>query len=760
MPAETGAFGGHMQTNDEEPRRAGETANAVTDAVTDATADTLADTLADATAGISRREFALDSAAVGLAALIGAGARQAAARPAARAGASRAAAASATRFQTPVALAEYSQWFVGPQDIEVARGRIINGTQLSVECMIPAQLRHPYPIVLVHGGGGQGSDWMSTPDGRMGWSSLLLEQGYAVYLVDRPAQGRPPYEAQFHGAFPDAPTYERTAQLYTADQKQRNSANSYAHLHTQWPGSGELGDPALDQLMAAQGPAFSGSLRAEQIWRERAAMLLDDIGPAILITHADSGAFGWLAADERPMLVKALIALEPSMPAPGPAFGPRGTPIQSLQHLQGLPVAVVTAEASGANLTDPRTVGALRQAGCAVEHLRLAELGIHGNGHYFMMERNHREILQALLAWLGRGAAGARTAGAVAATHVRALPEQAALGLSIAEQGCFWVGVGRKPMPYGTIAAGQGFVQYFIPARIRHRHPILMIHGGGSQITDFIGMARRPGWLHYALAEGYCVYMYDRPGYGRAPYHPDALGPGQRRPFATLEIMAMIAGAGREWPGSAIAGQDPLLAQFAAGEVGNVADLPLHSELCARGLNQTLDRIGKSIVLTYAAGSFFGWKLADDRPDLVAAILVAEGNGRPFDALTPWGLTAIPVSYDPPARSPEDFSLVAQTMPDDWPTPHLPFRLQAAPVRRLVNLAGIPMMHFFNDTYGPGSGPAQVAFLKQAGCQAQAVHLRDVGFPYNTNVMPLEKNNRELFNFMRDWLAKNAPDSV
>ena len=57
-----------------------------------------------------------------------------------------------------------------------------------------------------------------------------------------------------------------------------------------------------------------------------------------------------------------------------------------------------------------------------------------------------------------------------------------------------------------------------------------------------------------------------------------------------------------------------LLAQFAGGEVGNVDDLPLHSQFCARGLNEVLDRIGKSVVLTYAAGSFFGWQLANDRP--------------------------------------------------------------------------------------------------------------------------------------------------
>ncbi len=207
-------------------------------------------------------------------------------------------------------------------------------------------------------------------DGRAGWASLLLAQGYKVYLVDRPGQGRAPYEPQFHGAFRNAPTYEEISATYTTSQSHTGSRNPYAHLHTQWPGSGEIGDPALDQFMAAQGAAFSGSIRVQQLWQSRAALLLDQIGPAIIVTHGDSAAFGWLAADARPGLVKALVALEPGGPAlDAPGFGPQVVSLSSLRSLGGLPVAVVTGEASAANLTDPTTVVALRQAGCAVEHL-------------------------------------------------------------------------------------------------------------------------------------------------------------------------------------------------------------------------------------------------------------------------------------------------------------------------------------------------------------------------------------------------------
>src|SRR5690348_13563292 len=86
----------------------------------------------------------------------------------------------------PLDIAEWSHFFVGVERAVIARGTVVNGAQMYVEYQIPARVQHPYAVVLVHGGGGQGTDWMSTPDGRRGWATLLLEQGYKVYIVDRP----------------------------------------------------------------------------------------------------------------------------------------------------------------------------------------------------------------------------------------------------------------------------------------------------------------------------------------------------------------------------------------------------------------------------------------------------------------------------------------------------------------------------------------------------------------------------------------------
>src|SRR5580698_4034515 len=115
-------------------------------------------------------------------------------------------------------IADWSYFWYGVEHATLARGTVCNGMQMYVEHWIPSQVKHPYPVVLVHGGYGQGSDWLATPDGRRGWASLLLEQGYKVYVIDRPGQGRNPYHPWVHGNFDaQAPTFEATARRFNTD---------------------------------------------------------------------------------------------------------------------------------------------------------------------------------------------------------------------------------------------------------------------------------------------------------------------------------------------------------------------------------------------------------------------------------------------------------------------------------------------------------------------------------------------------------------
>jgi pimeloyl-ACP methyl ester carboxylesterase len=554
-------------------------------------------------------------------------------------------------------IADWSYFWYGVEHATLARGTVCNGMQMYVERWIPREVRHPYPVVLIHGGYGQGSDWIGTPDGRRGWATLLLEQGYKVYVLDRPGQGRNPYQPFVHGYFDkQAPTFEAVA---------RNMGAA-------------VNDPAIAQIVASLGqPMAPNNPLTQNIWRTRGAKLLDEIGPAILITEGDGAVFARVAAQERPNLVKGVVAIE--------------QPPESVRaELAQLSEAMPPAQA------------------------------------------------------------------------VETRPNRESTALKLADQGCFWVGVQRKTMPYGTIAQGQMYVQYMIPAEGRYQYPIVMVHGGGGQGTHMMGIGGRPGWVHYFVQAGYSVYWLDRPSYGRSPYHPDALGPSHLPNVPPYEglVQTPVVFNTAQWPGPG-GMNDPIIDQFMACESGNVMDEAFHSDLVWHGGVELVDRIGPCILLTHAFGGFFGWGVADRRPNLVKGIFCMEINGNPFAQQLRWGLTASPIAYDPPVTDPAQFRLVDRAAPSDSPRPVVsPFKLQAEPAHKWKNLQGIPIGWLTTEFGGGGSPVANVEFLKQAGCSAEMVRLRDYGIVGNGNLMLLEKNNHEVFGVVRDWLdRKVAPPS-
>lgn len=312
--------------------------------------------------------------------------------------------------------------------------------QIYVEKLIPTGPTQETPIVFIHGNGQTGTNFLNTPDDRPGWASFFLSHGYTVYLSDQPSRGRSPW-------FPELGSMSIANTLQV--ERQFTAIASYdiwpqAKRHTQWPGTGKVGDPVFDAFYATQIQRQTDSLISETQNAKAYTALLDKIGAAHVITHSQAGAYGWRVGDLRPQLTKSIVALEPSGPpfvnqiiASGPArrwgvtdlevqyqppAGPNATdvqtavlpakdenhtecvvqaePVKRLANLAGIPVLVVTAEASYHAAYDHCTVGYLRQAGVEVEHLELGEEGIHGNGHMFFMESNNLEIADKVLGWL------------------------------------------------------------------------------------------------------------------------------------------------------------------------------------------------------------------------------------------------------------------------------------------------------------------------------------------------------------------------
>jgi pimeloyl-ACP methyl ester carboxylesterase len=313
--------------------------------------------------------------------------------------------------------------------------------QMFVYWEAPVEVTKPYPIVLVHGGGGQGLDYLGTPDGRPGWSTLLVEQGWVVYVVDRPGHGRSPYIPESLGPMGPPLPIEVLTGIFVPPTA-GPAAMPFAHLHTQWPGDrDDPADPALRQFLASTGPFAADAADRQALEQKRLVELLDRIGPAFVVSNSLGGPAGFLVADARPDLVVGLVQVEPIGPAFATMFGPdtlqwgvaaapmtfdppassptdldlvtndpvapgapplvlQAEPPRRLSSLAQVPIAVVSGEASVFRFTNGLLMEFLLQAGCDAVHIDLTEQGVHGNSHGSMFERNNADVLAVIADWM------------------------------------------------------------------------------------------------------------------------------------------------------------------------------------------------------------------------------------------------------------------------------------------------------------------------------------------------------------------------
>ena len=341
------------------------------------------------------------------------------------------------------AVARRGFFYVGGHYVGEPGKHIMQG-QIYVEVLAPKVERRPYPLVLIHGAAQTATNWMGTPDGREGWAEFFVEQGYVVYMIDQPMRGRSAY----HPA-------DGATRMFTAENEQfqftaieSDGTWPGREKHTQWPGEdankGKQGDPFFDTFYATQVETVLSNEETQQRNQDAGAALLDKIGPAILLTHSQSGPFGWLIADARPNLVKGIVAIEPSGPpfentiigtGKARAWGPtdvaltynppvkdpseisakrdekpdgpnmflcwmQAAPARQLINLKSIPTVVISAEASYHQLYDNCTVKYLNQAGMKVDWMPLQNKDIHGNGHMVMIEKNNLAIAKVIDDWV------------------------------------------------------------------------------------------------------------------------------------------------------------------------------------------------------------------------------------------------------------------------------------------------------------------------------------------------------------------------
>ena len=293
--------------------------------------------------------------------------------------------------------------------------------QMYVQYQIPENARK-YPLILVHGGSGTGRVWETTPDGREGFQTLMLRRGFPVYIVDFPRRGRAGYPS-FNGPFgtlAGTPVVaNRTGQ---AGMQYAWSRWRFGPKYPEVFPVQQFPMQAVDSFLQHLVPTVSDN---SEIISGALIALLDKIGPSVLVTHSQSGLFGWLAGARSPH-VKGIVAYEPGfvfkqgeVPPPVPLFKgsqPSGTSVTPVEFakLATVPLQVVYGDnipkqpipdliADGRRaqvVTSVMFAEALNKQGGQASVLHLPDVGQYGNSHFMFSDLNNVQVADELSKFL------------------------------------------------------------------------------------------------------------------------------------------------------------------------------------------------------------------------------------------------------------------------------------------------------------------------------------------------------------------------
>lgn len=75
-------------------------------------------------------------------------------------------------------------------------------------------------------------------------------------------------------------------------------------------------------------------------------------------------------------------------------------PARKLPNIAKVPYLMLTSEASVHVTYDHCLINYLKQVGANPEWIKLADIGIKGNGHFMHLEKNNDEIAAVVLHWM------------------------------------------------------------------------------------------------------------------------------------------------------------------------------------------------------------------------------------------------------------------------------------------------------------------------------------------------------------------------
>ena len=292
---------------------------------------------------------------------------------------------------------------------ETGAGQTAHVDHANVLYQIPAE-ETGLPMVFLHGYGQSRMGWMTTPDGREGWSEMFLRKGHGVFLIDEPRRG----EAGATSVSGDISTKTLDQRWYTQFRIGRwENGESVVNEGSQFPNDAASVDQFFRQMTPDTGMTsdMGGDFDNETVAKAVAATI-DEVYErtgknSILVTHSQGGGPGWTAVQYTDHIA-AIVAIEP-----GGAPGADSEDFKTVLE-KNIPVTMYFGDYIDNGPEDIMSTsfwrrvrdGALAFAAqynadggdCTV--VDLPKIGITGNSHFMFQELNNKEIADHIYQWL------------------------------------------------------------------------------------------------------------------------------------------------------------------------------------------------------------------------------------------------------------------------------------------------------------------------------------------------------------------------
>ena len=284
------------------------------------------------------------------------------------------------------------------------------------------------PIVYLHGYRQSRMCWMTTPDGRDGFSTLFLKNGHSAFLVDQPRRGEAGMTTEisedtefdmWYGEIKtdddddddDTELPENALKYQPADQSwytyyRIGETTSKLNENSQFP----EGEEALNQFLRQATPNTGNYDKV--IVSKAIGEVMTDVKnmtsqKAVVMAHAQGCSIAWDLSVEN---VSAIVAIEPlTMPS-----------TSSVQYQKlieaGVPIIIYFGDyitdgneelESTEYWQDIREKAAAfaeqyKEDGGDCTVVDLPEEGIKGNSHFMFQEKNNEKIADLIETWLGK----------------------------------------------------------------------------------------------------------------------------------------------------------------------------------------------------------------------------------------------------------------------------------------------------------------------------------------------------------------------